>query len=99
MRARRFLMSILSLALIAAALAVPGVQLAEAPTERLINGGFESGFVSTPVGLVGKGWQWFDNGGQATYRFYKETWAAVIYQGSRSQLIEIDTQASTRLSL
>jgi hypothetical protein len=91
MRPRRILISILSLTLIAAALAVPGVQLAEAPTERLINGDFESGFVSTAAGRVGKGWQWFDNGGQATYGFYDETWAPVIYHGSHAQLIEINT--------
>jgi hypothetical protein len=88
---RRILISALLLAVVAAVVAVPGIQLAGGPTERLTNGDFESGFHSTQVGLVGNGWNWFHNGGQATYGFYDETWAPVIYDGQHSQLIEINT--------
>ncbi len=81
----------LLLALLAGAFAVPGVQLANGMTERLTNGSFESGFRSTPAGFVGNGWHWFHNGGEATYGFYDDTWAPVVYDGRHSQLIEINT--------
>jgi hypothetical protein len=57
----------------------------------LTNGNFESGFSSKAKGMVGTGWGWFDNGGEATYGFYDETWMPVIYDGLHSQLIEINT--------
>lgn len=91
MNRKRVLISALLLALIAAVVAVPGIQLAGGATERLTNGDFEEGFRFTPAGLVGNGWQWFHNGGEATYGFYDETWAPVIYNGQHSQLIEINT--------
>jgi hypothetical protein len=91
MNRKRALIGALLVALLAAVVAVPGVQLAGGMTERLSNGGFEEGFYATPVGYVGAGWGWFQNGGQATYGFYDETWAPVIYEGEHSQLIEINT--------
>jgi hypothetical protein len=91
MNQKRVLISALLLALIAAVVAVPGIQLAGGATERLTNGDFEEGFRFTPAGQVGNGWQWFHNGGEATYGFYDETWAPVIYNGQHSQLIEINT--------
>jgi hypothetical protein len=91
MSRKRVLISALLLALVAAVVAVPGIQLAGGATERLTNGNFEEGFHFTPAGLVGNGWQWFHNGGEATYGFYDETWAPVIYDGQHSQLLEINT--------
>jgi hypothetical protein len=91
MSRKRVLISALFLALIAAVVAVPGIQLAGGSTERLTNGSFEEGFHSTPAGFVGDGWQWFHNGGQATYGFYDDTWAPVVYDGQHSQLLEINT--------
>jgi hypothetical protein len=91
MNKKRVLITALLLALIAAVVAVPGIQLAGGATERLTNGDFEEGFHFTPAGLVGNGWRWFHNGGEATYGFYDETWAPVIYNGQHSQLIEINT--------
>jgi hypothetical protein len=88
---KRAFVGALVLALLAAVLTVSGIQLAGGETERLTNGGFESGFYAAPVGAVGNGWHWFDNGGQAEYGFYEETWAPVIYKGQHSQLIEINT--------
>jgi hypothetical protein len=57
----------------------------------LANGNFEGGFTPKAKGMVGTSWGWFDNGGEATYGFYDETWAPVIYDGVHSQLIEINT--------
>jgi len=91
MSRKRALISACVLALIAAVLAVPGIQLASGGTERLTNGSFEEGFHATPAGFVGNGWHWFNNGGQAAYGFYDETWAPVIYDGQHGQLIEINT--------
>jgi hypothetical protein len=91
MSRKRVLIGALLLALVAAVVAVPGIQLAGGATERLTNGDFEEGFRFTPAGQVGNGWQWFHNGGEATYGFYDETWAPVIYDGQHSQLLEINT--------
>ncbi len=91
MNRKRVLLSALLLALVAAAVAVPGIQLAGGSAERLTNGSFEEGFHSTPAGFVGNGWHWFHNGGEASYGFYDETWAPVIYDGQHSLLIEINT--------
>jgi hypothetical protein len=57
----------------------------------LSNGGFEGGFKSVPLGMVGKGWNWFHNNARASYGFYDETWAPAIHEGEHSQLIEINT--------
>jgi hypothetical protein len=57
----------------------------------IVNGGFEDGFYSTSKGEVGLGWGWFHSGGEASYGFYDETWAPVVYAGDHSQLIEINT--------
>jgi hypothetical protein len=78
-------------ALVGAAMALPGTQWASSPVERLTNGGFEEGFYSTPLGLVGNGWQWFVSGGGARYGFYQDTWAPVVQEGADSQLLEIST--------
>jgi hypothetical protein len=88
---KRVLISALLLALIAAVIAVPGIQLAGGVTERLANGDFEEGFYSTPVGFVGNGWGWFHNGGRVEYGFYDETWAPVVAKGQHGQMIEVDT--------
>ena len=52
------------------------------------NGNFEGGFSSAGVA---KSWTAFSNGGRATYGFYDETWAPVVYEGKHAQLIEINT--------
>jgi hypothetical protein len=91
MNRKRTLFVALLLSLLAGVFAVPGVQLAGGMTERLANGNFEGGFYATPAGFVGKHWNWFHNGGQASYGFYDETWAPVIYDGKHSQLLEINT--------
>jgi hypothetical protein len=91
MSRKQSLICALLLALVAAVLAVPGIQLAGGATERLANGDFEEGFRFTPAGEVGNGWQWFHNGGEATYGFYDETWAPVVYEGQHSQLLEINS--------
>jgi hypothetical protein len=91
MSRKRALISACVLALIAAAVAVPGIQLASGGTERLTNGSFEEGFHASPSGFVGNGWHQFTTGGQASYGFYDETWAPVIYDGGHGQLIEINT--------
>ena len=91
MNRKRILVVALLLALVAAVVAVPGLQLAGGPVERLTNGDFESGFYSTPVGFVGNGWGWFHNDGEATYGYYDETWKPVVYDGEHAQLIEVNT--------
>jgi hypothetical protein len=57
----------------------------------LSNGDFEEGFRAVAAGMVGNDWSWFHNHGAATYGFYDETWAPVIYSGRHSQMIEINT--------
>ncbi|MEJ2212356.1 MAG: hypothetical protein P8129_25490 [Anaerolineae bacterium] len=91
MNLKRVLIAALLLALVAAVVAVPGIQIASGPVERLTNGDFESGFYATPLGYVGNGWGWFTNDGEATYGFYDETWTPVVYDGDHGQLIEINT--------
>ena len=91
MSRKRILAGALLLTLLGTLLVVPGVQLAGGATERLTNGNFESGFYQGPAGSVGNGWHWFNNGGQAAYGYYDETWAPVIYDGQHSQLLEINT--------
>ncbi|MFN2225166.1 MAG: hypothetical protein ACK2UY_02645, partial [Anaerolineae bacterium] len=59
--------------------------------EFITNGGFEQGFIAEPLGMVGIGWGWFTNDGQARYGFYDETWGPVVYEGEHGQLIEINT--------
>ena len=81
----------LLVALVAAVVALPGIQIAGGTTERLTNGDFEEGFYSTPLGFVGNGWEWFDNGGRVEVGFYDETWAPVVAKGKHSQMIEINT--------
>ena len=88
---KRVLFGALLLALLIAAVTVAGIQLAGGETERLTNGDFESGFYAIAVGHVANGWQWFQNGGEAQYGFYDETWAPVVYEGEHSTMIEINT--------
>ena len=57
-------------------------------TNMVANGNFEGGFSSAGVA---KSWTAFSNGGRATYGFYDETWAPVVYEGKHAQLIEINT--------
>lgn len=54
----------------------------------LTNGSFEDEYV---LGLS-KGWTGFDNGGRATYGYHDDTWSPVVYDGTRSQLLEINTK-------
>lgn len=61
------------------------------------NGGFEHGFHRVANGDVGNKWGAFQNGGEATYGFYDETWAPVVAQGKHSQLIEIASFCKTTL--
>jgi hypothetical protein len=91
MNRRRAASGALFLALIAAVIVLPGVQLAGGPVERLVNGSFESGFDSTPLGDVGSGWHRFHNDGEAEYGYGDDTWEPVVYDGEHSQLIEINT--------
>lgn len=91
MNIRRALVCAVLVALVAAVVAVPGIQFAGGVVERLANGDFESGFYATPFGFVGNGWGWFTNGGAACYGFYDETWDPVVYDGDHGQLLEIDT--------
>jgi hypothetical protein len=91
MRRKQIAAGTMLLALVAAALVLPGIQWAGGPVERLTNGGFEEGFYATPLGLVGNGWQWFVSGGGAKYGFYQDTWAPVVLEGTGSQLLEINT--------
>ncbi len=88
---KRALLVAMLLALLVGLFAAPGKQLASGMTERLANGSFESGFLLTPAGYVGNGWNWFNNGGAANYGYYDDTWAPVVYDGQHSQLIEINT--------
>ncbi len=62
-----------------------------ASRQFLTNGGFEKGFRATPVGMVGQAWGWFHSGGRANYAFYDDTWSPVVYGGSHSQLIGINS--------
>ncbi len=91
MNVRRVLVYAVLVALVAAVVAVPGIQFAGGAVERLTNGDFESGFYATPFGSVGNGWGWFTNGGAACYGFYDETWDPVVYDGEHGQLLEINT--------
>ena len=81
----------LLLALVAAVVALPGIQLAGEATERLTNGDFEEGFYAMPGGFVGNGWDWFHNSGRVEYGFYDETWAPVVAKGKHAQMIEVNT--------
>jgi hypothetical protein len=66
---------------------------APVPDRKYPWGNFESGFTSWwPGATVGNGWVPFNNDGQATYGYYDDTWPAVLWDGSHSQLIEIDTR-------
>jgi hypothetical protein len=91
MNRKRVVVCAVMLALLAGLATVAGIQLAGEATERLSNGGFESGFYTTPVGLVGNGWHWFHNRGGPQYSFYDETWTPVVFEGKHSQMIEVNT--------
>ena len=83
MNLKRVLIAALLLALVAAVVAVPGIQIASGPVERLANGDFESGFYSTPVGFVGNGWGWFTNAGEVWRTFTTLTWLEIIHGQGR----------------
>lgn len=60
-----------------------------ANAEFLTNGSFEGGFQGNGVA---NNWTGFTNGGANTkYTFMDDSWAPVVYDGSHSQLIEIDS--------
>ena len=67
---------------------LPAFPFANSVSERITNGSFEEGFGPDGVGL---GWHKFDNGGNATYGWYDDTWDPVVWDGEHSQLIEINT--------
>lgn len=92
---RRPVIAVLALALLVAALAAPGTQLATAPVERLTNGSFEEGFSAASLGSVGIGWQPFFSGGGAQFGFYQDGWVPVVQEGASSQLITISTIGQT----
>ncbi|MCS7286163.1 MAG: hypothetical protein RMK30_03665 [Anaerolineae bacterium] len=73
---------------LAAFLTFPKLPFASSVSERITNGNFEEGFGPDGVGL---GWYRFDNGGNATYGWYDDTWPPVVWDGRHSQLIEINT--------
>lgn len=59
------------------------------PANNLVaNGDFEGGF---EVDGVAYGWHEFDNGGAMRASWHDDTWAPVVYDGSHSQLVEINT--------
>lgn len=64
--------------------------------EFLTNGGFEQGFWATPAGMVGSGWGWFHSGGRANYVLQDDTWSPVVYAGSHSQLVGVNTLGWSR---
>ena len=49
----------------------------------VFNGDFESGFNSTGLGAIGRGWGGFTNGGAANFGFYNEQWDAVVSWANR----------------
>lgn len=91
MKRKSALAAALLFALLITVSVLPATQLAGAVAERLTNGDFEEGFYATPIGLVGNGWGWFDNGGLANYGFHADTWTPLVFSGRSSQLIEINT--------
>ncbi|HDN80763.1 MAG: hypothetical protein DRI61_08720 [Chloroflexi bacterium] len=89
MRWRIFAIAALIAALVGATfILLPAFPFANTTSERITNGSFEEGFGPDGVGL---GWQKFDNGGNATYGWYDDTWDPVVWDGDHSQLIEINT--------
>jgi hypothetical protein len=92
MKQKRLWVVTLLVALLAGLLAtVKSPLVADRSKERLSNGDFEEGFRATQVGPVGDGWNWFHNGGRSNVSFYEDTWAPVVYDGTRSQLLGIST--------
>jgi LysM repeat protein len=61
--------------------------------DLVYNGSFEQGFADTPLGMVGRGWGAFTNGGAANFGFYDEEWEPVVADGHHGQLIEINTRS------
>lgn len=56
------------------------------------NSDFESGFVSQPgCGMVPHFWTCYHNGGAAVYGFYDEQWDPVVYQGTHSLRLDMNT--------
>jgi hypothetical protein len=63
--------------------------LVGANAEFLVNGNFEGGFQGNGVA---NNWSGFTHGGANTqYTFIDDTWASVVYDGSHSQLIGINS--------
>jgi hypothetical protein len=61
-----------------------------ADPDLIRNGSFEEGF-SNGVGI---GWGSFNNGGHCTYGYHQDTWAPVVWDGTSSQLLSIQTGGS-----
>jgi len=55
----------------------------------LQNPGFENGFDADGTG---KKWGKFDNGGRANYGWYMEAWSPVVAEGTKAQLLEINSK-------
>jgi len=90
MKSRVFLILSAAVALtVGAFLVFPKLPFASPASERITNGSFEEGFGPDGVGL---GWYKFDNGGNASYGWYDDTWTPVVWDGLHSQLIEINTR-------
>jgi hypothetical protein len=90
MRIRLGIGTLLALsALVVGFLVLPSIA---GPADNLVaNGDFEGGF---GVDGVAYGWHKFDNGGDMTASFHDDTWAPVVYDGTHSQLVEINTISS-----
>ncbi len=72
---------------------LPGQATTKPVGNLLVNGGFEEGFTYRDgCGHVGIGWGCFTNNGQTLYGFYDDQWQPVVYRGSHSQLIEMNTE-------
>jgi len=56
--------------------------------ERISNGSFEEGFGYDGVAL---GWKAFNNGGRALYGYQDDTDHLLVFDGTHSQLVEINT--------
>ena len=85
------------LALLASTVLGASTPYAASDQELLTNGNFEAGFeYQGGCGMVGKGWRCFTNGGAVHYGFFDEQWKPVVFDGSHSQLITMNTHNLNR---
>jgi hypothetical protein len=58
----------------------------------ILNGSFEDEY--SPQG-VSKYWTAFNNGGPISYGYHDDTWSKTVWDGARSQLLEVHTKGMT----